>query len=123
MDSPHLDRVLRLKTNAMRGGFLENVYMRNVTAGQVAGAAIEIDLNYEEGRNGKFMPSVRNIRVRNLTCRQSRQAMNLRGFEEAPIRDVRVENCVFEHTDRADVVEHVVGLQLENVTINGKRAG
>jgi len=122
MDSPHLDRVLRLKTNAMRGGFLENVYMRNVTAGQVAGAAIEVDLNYEEGRNGKFMPTVRNIRVRNLTCRQSRQAMNLRGFEEAPIRDVRVENCIFEHTDRADVVEHVVGLQLENVTINGKRA-
>ena len=34
MDSPHLDRVLRLKTNAMRGGVMEHVYMRNVQAGQ-----------------------------------------------------------------------------------------
>src|SRR5216684_3982426 len=40
MDSPNLERVLRFKTNAIRGGVIENVYMRNVEAGQVAGAAI-----------------------------------------------------------------------------------
>jgi polygalacturonase len=40
MDSPNLDRVLRIKTNATRGGVIENVYLRNVEAGQLAGAAI-----------------------------------------------------------------------------------
>ena len=53
MDSPNLDRVLRLKTNSVRGGTIENIYMRNVTAGQVSGAAVDIDLNYEEGNVGQ----------------------------------------------------------------------
>ena len=30
MDSPNLDRVLRIKTNTCRGGVTENVYMRNI---------------------------------------------------------------------------------------------
>jgi polygalacturonase len=120
MDSPHLDRVLRLKTNSVRGGFIENIYMRNITAGQVAGAAIDIDLFYEEGRGGKFLPAVRNIVVQNLQCRQSRQALNLRGYEDDPIRNVRLEGCTFEHTARPDTIEHVEGIVLKDVRVNGK---
>ena len=33
MDSPNLDRALRIKTNSLRGGVVENIYMRNVTIG------------------------------------------------------------------------------------------
>jgi polygalacturonase len=36
MDSPRLDRVLRFKNNAMRGGTIEHVYMRDVPVGEVA---------------------------------------------------------------------------------------
>ena len=36
MDGPHLERVLRFKNNAMRGGLIENVYLRYIQAGQVA---------------------------------------------------------------------------------------
>lgn len=122
MDSPNLDRVLRLKTNSVRGGTIENIFMRNITAGQVSGAAVDIDLYYEEGPSGKFPPTVRNVAVRNLTCRYSRQALNLRGYADAPIQNVRLEQCTFEHTDTPDVVEHVQGLVLENVRVNGKIA-
>ncbi|MEO8028846.1 MAG: glycoside hydrolase family 28 protein, partial [Bryobacteraceae bacterium] len=52
MDSPHLERVLRIKTNSVRGGVIEHVYLRNITAGQVSGPAIEIDFQYEEGDKG-----------------------------------------------------------------------
>ena len=52
MDSPHLDRVLRFKNNAIRGGVIEHVYMRNVKCGQVAAAAIDVDFYYEEGDKG-----------------------------------------------------------------------
>ncbi len=34
MDSPNLDRALRFKSNAVRGGVLEDVFMRNVRIGQ-----------------------------------------------------------------------------------------
>ena len=120
MDSPNLDRVLRVKTNAIRGGVIENVYMRNVEAGQVAGAAIDVDFYYEEGEKGAFTPVVRNIEVANLTCRRSKSALSLRGFKAAPIRDVKLRNCKFEQTSAANVVENVEGLVMEAVTINGK---
>jgi polygalacturonase len=36
MDSPRLDRVLRFKNNAARGGVIERIAMRDVTVGEVA---------------------------------------------------------------------------------------
>ena len=29
MDSPHLERILRIKTNNCRGGLIQNIHMRN----------------------------------------------------------------------------------------------
>ena len=74
MDSPNLDRVLRLKTNSVRGGTIENIFMRNITAGQVSGAAVDIDLYYEEGPSGKFPPTVRNVAVQPATLSMPRAA-------------------------------------------------
>jgi len=122
MDSPSLDRALRFKNNAIRGGVIEHVYMRNVKCGQVAQAAIDVDFYYEEGEKGPFTPVVRDVSVENLTVRQCNMAWSLRGFEKAPIRDIRLKNCTFESAAKAAITEHVEGLALDKVTINGKGA-
>src|SRR4029453_203804 len=49
MDSPNLDRALRFKSNARRGGVIENVHMRHVEIGRVGEAVLTITLMYEEG--------------------------------------------------------------------------
>ena len=41
MDSPSLDRVLRIKTNSCRGGIIENINMRNITVGQCGEAVLK----------------------------------------------------------------------------------
>ena len=56
MDSPNLDRVLRLKTNAQRGGFIENIFMRNVEVGRVSNSILTIDLVYGRVTDGPFPP-------------------------------------------------------------------
>jgi hypothetical protein len=121
MDSPSLDRVLRFKNNAMRGGVLEHVYMRDIDAGQVAGPAIEVDLQYEEGPNGPFPPVVRDVEVVNLKVGKCRSAIAIRGYKDAPVRDVRLRDCTFDQAAQANVLENVEGLKLDNVTINGKK--
>lgn len=120
MDSPHLDRILRLKSNAMRGGVLEHIYMRNITAGQVAGPAIDIDFQYEEGPKGKFKPIVRDVEVRNVTCKSSDRAWSFSGYADDPIQDVRLIDCTFEATKRDSLVENVKGLSITGVKVNGK---
>ncbi len=120
IDSPRLERVLRIKTNAMRGGVIDRIYMRNVQAGQVSAAAVDIDFRYEEGDHGKFKPLVRDIEVRDLTCGKSQRALQLYGFPGAPIQDVRLVNCTFDKVQKANLVENVKGLSLSGVRINGK---
>ena len=120
MDSPQLDRALRIKTNSVRGGTIEGVYMRDVTVGQVAEAVVTINFFYEEGEGGAYLPVVRDIDVRNVTSQKSQHALLLRGFKNAPISGVRIENCTFNGVEKDDVLENVKGVELRNVRVNGK---
>jgi polygalacturonase len=120
MDSPHLDRALRIKTNSHRGGDLENFYFRNNTVGEVARAVVDIDFYYEEGPGGPFTPSVRNVVVENIKSQRSRYALYLRGYENARITGVRVAHCVFDNVAEPDVIENVASLDLVDDVRNGK---
>jgi hypothetical protein len=124
MDDPNLDRVLRLKTNSVRGGFIENVYMRNVTVGQVKEAILRIYYFYGEGDVGEFAPVVRNVNMENVTCKKSKYALFLKGYERSPITDVRLKNCTFDNVQdpNLSVISCVKNLVMENVKINGKPA-
>jgi polygalacturonase len=120
MDSPNLDRALRLKSNTYRGGVIENIYFTNNTVGQVAEAVIDIDFNYEEGNGGPHNPVVRNVVVENVTSGKSKRALYFRGFKNAPITGVRIANCTFNNVSEPNVVENVEGLMVDEVKINGK---
>jgi Endopolygalacturonase len=118
MSSPDLDRGFRIKTNSVRGGVLENLYMRNCTIGEVRDAIV-INFNYEEGDAGQFDPTVRNVHIENLKCGHAKRAFQVRGFKRAPISDLYITNVVFERADDPGIIENVDGLHLSDVKING----
>jgi polygalacturonase len=120
MDSPNLQRALRMKSNSQRGGTMENVFFRDVTIGNVAEAVIEVDFYYEEGPGGPFNPTVRNINIANVTSKSSKYALYLRGYKDDPIRGITLENCTFDKVAQPNRLENVEGLTARNVTINGK---
>jgi polygalacturonase len=120
MSSPQLDRALRIKTNSVRGGLIEGVYMRDVTVGEVAEAVVTINFFYEEGEGGKYLPTVKDIDVRNVTSKKSQYALLLRGFKNAPISGVRIEDCTFDGVAKGDLLENVKGVELRNVRVNGQ---
>jgi len=120
MDSPHLFSALRIKNNAMRGGDIERVFARNIEVGQVSMAGLSIDFYYEEGETGKFTPIVRDVEVQNLTIREAKYALYMRGLKHAPIEQVMVSDCNFEGVENPNVIEDVKNLSFDNVHINGK---
>ena len=122
MDDPNQDRALRLKTNSVRGGFIENVYVRNITIGQVKESVLLIDFFYQDIEKGNYKPVVKNINLENVTSKKSKYALFLRGFDNAPIRDVRLKNCTLDNVEGPDVISNVKNLVMENVKINGKLA-
>ncbi|HEX7977134.1 MAG TPA: glycoside hydrolase family 28 protein [Gemmatimonadaceae bacterium] len=121
MDSPNLDRALRLKNNAMRGGVLEHIYARDLTVGQLADAVLQVDFLYEEGPNGNYPPVVRDVELMRVTSQKSNYALYLRGYEKATIDDIRIIDCTFDSVAKPDVVEHVTRLVERNVTVNGQK--
>ena len=119
LSSPNLDTALRFKTNSVRGGFIRDFHARDITVGTVAQAAITIDFYYEEGPGHGFNPDVTGITVENLTVAQAGRALNVRGYPDDPIGEIRLTNVDFQHTTQPSVVENVTNLVLDNVLENG----
>jgi unsaturated rhamnogalacturonyl hydrolase len=106
MDSPSLDRAIRLKSNAVRGGVIQNVFVRNVKVGSVADAVLQIDFLYEEGTNGIYKPAARNIVLENVTVANTPRVLNVRGFPGAEISNVRIYNSTFKQVKKPDVIQY-----------------
>jgi unsaturated rhamnogalacturonyl hydrolase len=115
MDSTELDRALRFKSNAVRGGVLENVFMRDVKIGRVGEAVLTIDLLYEEGAKGDFMPTVRNVQLDRVTATATPRVLFVRGFKGAVIDDIRISDCVFSGLTASDVVKYAGSVTFRNV--------
>lgn len=104
MSSPNLVCVLRLKSNAVRGGVLQNIYARNINVGVVKDSVLQIDFLYEEGAKGNFMPVARNVVMDNISVAHTPRVLNVRGFPGATISDVRIFNSHFKDVQRPDQV-------------------
>jgi len=122
MDSPNLDRALRLKSNAVRGGVLENVFMRNVQVGHVAEAVLTVDLLYEEGAKGSFPPVVRNVQLEKVTSTASPRVLFIRGFPGATIEGIRITDSAFNGLTEAEVVSGAGTVTFQNVTLTPAKA-
>jgi polygalacturonase len=120
MDSPNLERALRIKTNSMRGGMVENIYMRNVTVGEVSDAVVKINFNYEEGDSGPYTPIVRNIYVSNIKSQKSQYAISLVGYERSPVTNFNVVDSQFEGVKKGNMLRHYKDLTMQGVYINGQ---
>jgi unsaturated rhamnogalacturonyl hydrolase len=117
MDSPNLQRALRLKTNAGRGGALENVYFRNVAVGRVSHSVLTIDLVYARVTDGLFPPTVRNVVMENVTVASCPRVLSVVGTAKSIIEGVRVANCTFRGVEGADILTNSGAVCYQNVTV------
>ena len=115
MDSPELDRVIRIKTSNCRGGVVENVFVRNVTVGQCKEAVLKINLQYDpkEQCRRDFPPVVRNVRLDNVTSSKSKYGVLITGLDGLEnVYDVFVTNCRFEGVAKGNAVTGARNVQI-----------
>jgi polygalacturonase len=119
MSSPDLERGLRIKTNAARGGVVENVFMRDTEIGEV-GSAIDVDMLYQvadEDLSRPFVPVVRNVRVEHLTVNKAAVALSIVGLESSPVGGLLIRDAVFRNVSRPSRLVNAGAVLLENVTL------
>ena len=123
MDSPELERVLRIKTNSCRGGIIENINMRNIKVGVCKESVLKINLDYEHNEiccRG-YYPTVRNIYMENVTSEKSQYGVQIIGLDEDTyVYDVTVKNCKFNGVKDGNFSSGKTrNVQFENLFING----
>ena len=120
MDSPNLERAIRLKTNSIRGGVIENLFVRNIKVGEVSEAVLKIDYYYEEGDKGPFTPEVRNIQLENVESQKSPYAIWIKAYDRSPVKNLSLENCIFNNVANKNIMLNVVDFKSLRVLLNGE---
>lgn len=123
MDSPNLDRALRFKSNALRGGVIENVFMRRVKVGRVAEAVLTVDFIYDTGAKGPHRPVLRNVQIENVTSTSSPRVMWIVGFPGTTIDGISFRDCTFRGVEATEFMQHAGTVTLTNVNIEPAKAG
>lgn len=117
-DSPDLNMAMRFKTNPARGGFVEDIYIRDCTV-KTAKFGIHMTLRYGAGgrRDGDHPPVMRNIDIRNSTFGTlTKGPIFIEGYSaENQITDVTIANCVFEPSKKSCVITNAERVVLTEV--------
>jgi len=113
MNSTALDRMLRIKTNSVRGGTIENIFLRNIQVMNVASEYIQVDMYYEEGDAGTFTPVVQNICVENITGNATTRVFNANCYVRSPATNILLKNSNFAGTT-IGTLTNVRKLQVDN---------
>ena len=124
MDSPHLERILRIKTNNCRGGQVQNINMRNVVVGQCKEAVVKINLDYERKEicYRGFEPIVNNVNVENVTCQKSDYGVLIIGRDSLEnVYDINIKNCKFDGVvkEPVKITGKTRNVKFDNIVING----
>ena len=123
MDSPRLDRVLRIKTNSCRGGIIEDIYVKDIKVGQCGESVLKINLDYEHNElcNRGNYPTVRNVLMENVTCEKSKYGVQIIGLDEGTyVSDIDVRNCHFNGVQQGNsILGKTRNVRFDHLYING----
>ena len=123
MDSPNLDRVVRIKTNTCRGGIIENINVRNIKVGQCNECVLKINLDYEPNEiccRG-FIPTVRNINIENITCEKSKYGVMVVALpNDCNVYDINIKDCRFNGVAQGNsIAGQTRNIRYDNYFVNG----
>ncbi|MGG0595775.1 glycoside hydrolase family 28 protein [Bacillus altitudinis] len=120
MDSPNLDRALRIKTNSVRGGTIEHIYFKNNLVKSLKHEVVCIDMMYEEGDTGPHRPVVRHIEVEGLKSSGGRYGVKIAAYSHSPVTHFKMKDCVIDDVTYPLSLEHAVSPSFQKVVINGE---
>ena len=118
-----VSELLHVKTNARRGGFVEDIAVEDVVAGDLWQDILGIETRYcmggpgEEALERAYLTPIRGITLRNVRCGRAGRRLYLRGDYRLPIEGVTVENVVATAYDKPDVVASVRDLRVDGASV------
>ncbi|WP_347052358.1 glycoside hydrolase family 28 protein [Flavobacterium olei] len=124
MDSPNLDRAIRIKTNSRRGGIIEDIYVRNLEVGTVKECVLKLNMFYNVygSQTGNFIPTIRNVSLENITVKNGgKYSVWAEGYKESPVENITLKDVKIDKVDSVYLLKNVKNINFINTYINEKR--
>lgn len=124
MDSPNLDRAIRIKTNSKRGGVIENIFVRNLEVGTVKECVLKLNMFYNVygSQTGNFIPTIRNVSLENINVKNGgKYSVWAEGYKESPVENITLKNVVIHKVDSIYLLKNVKNINFINTYINEKK--
>lgn len=116
----YLKRGIYIKTNADRGGFIKNIFVRNIQLDEVEDC-LYITANYH-GEGSGFQSDISNVFFSNITCNKATESgIVIQGFPEKKIRNISLNNIEIKSAKNALSNENAENVLMTDVYI-GQRA-
>jgi polygalacturonase len=116
----YLKRGIYIKTNADRGGYIKNIFVRNIQLDEVEDC-LYMTANYH-GEGSGYQSDISNIHFSNITCNKaSESGIVIQGFPEKKIRNISLKNIEIKSAKNAISNENADNVLMTDVFI-GKRA-
>jgi polygalacturonase len=120
MTSTGLQSGHRLKTNSVRGGFIENTNVWRASVTAIGGPLLLIDYNYGEGNTGSFPPAVTGIALSDWNVTSATQGWDIAGYATDPVGTVTLRDVtIASPLATANVAVNITSLVLDDVVIDG----
>jgi len=114
-DSPDLEMALRFKSNPARGGYIQNVYVRDCAV-KLAQIGIEITAKYASSgaMEGTSIPVIRNIDIRHCAFAElTKRPIFIEGWSPSnQITDITIAHCRFLHAAEESFVTNALRVLL-----------
>jgi len=118
------DKGIRFKTAPRRGSYVANIFVEEVRMKDVEGPAMNFNMQYDDmpdETEGRFAaPRLLHLQFNDIYVDGAPQALETLGIADQPIRNVRLENAVFENVDDGLQLEWLDGVHLERVDIQSE---
>lgn len=109
------------KSNADRGGFIENVRVRRVQIDLSRAGVIRFETNYHSYRGGHAPTAYRDFVIEDVICKDATNyAVFAEGTDEAPIEQVLLRNVTVARALEPLYLRNAAAFRFENVRINGR---
>ncbi|MEM1338685.1 MAG: glycoside hydrolase family 28 protein [Bacteroidota bacterium] len=108
----------QFKSNPDRGGFIENIFIRNITIG-TAKYGFEFTTDYKGWRGNEYFTKYQDFYFQDIQIEKAKaKSIVIKGRPEAPIRKVYFENCSIDRSPQLEIVLEATQVLFKNTKIN-----
>lgn len=115
---PKASHALYFKANLDRGGFIEDVRIRNIDAGEVS-ALIIFTNAYHSYRGGDSPTRFQRVSIEDVRCLSAQIGLHIQGDPRAPVRDVCLRNVNVGQAQQPTQAREFDTVSLRDVRMNG----